>query len=46
MKEQYKAPEVITDSVFETLALGCTFADLADPNCNPDVSPVATQFNS
>ena len=39
MKESYEKPEVTSESVFETLAAGCTMFDLADENCNPATSP-------
>lgn len=46
MKKSYEKPEVTSESVFETLAAGCTFFDLADENCNPAFDPEFSVQNS
>ena len=36
MKKKYEKPAIESESVFETLASGCTFVSAGDdPNCDP-----------
>jgi hypothetical protein len=48
MKKAYEKPVVVTEGVFETLASGCTFYSIADPQCDPNQNPApgATPLNS
>ena len=36
MKKPYEKPAVESESVFETLASGCSLLTVNDPSCNPD----------
>ena len=46
MKKPYEKPSVTTDSVFETLALGCTYFTIADPGCDSDSVEGSQLLNS
>jgi hypothetical protein len=44
MKKRYEKPAIESESVFETLASGCTFISAGDDsNCNPDFGGVELQ---
>lgn len=47
MKNAYEKPGIETESVFTTLAAGCTFYVAADDaNCDPLTDPSLSELNS
>jgi hypothetical protein len=47
VRERYEKPACESESVFESLAAGCTFISaLDDPNCDPDIKPTFQELNS